>query len=81
MLGRLGDDKWPGKPGHRVGYSKGEWPVSYHGNDAQEGYYDLSNGKLFLYGKGSIYIKVAARYAKMFEHKGKEMIRLCSRFE
>ena len=54
--------------------------ISYHGTGesasgsiAQDGY-NLSKGKRFLYGRG-IYstpsIEVAAKYAKMFEHKGK----------
>ena len=80
VLGRFDNDEWLGEQGQRIGSSKGEWPVSYHGTGesasgsiAQDGY-NLSRGKRFLYGRG-IYstpsIEVAAKYAKMFEHKGK----------
>ena len=75
------DNKWLGKPGHRVESSEGEWPVSYHGtgvnvsgNIAQEGYL-LSKGKRFKFGRG-IYstpsIEVAAKYAKVLSHEGKK---------
>ena len=80
VLGRFDNEHWLGEQGQRAGSSKGEWPVSYHGTGesasgsiAQDGY-NLSKGKRFLYGRG-IYstpsIEVAAKYAKMFEHKGK----------
>ena len=59
--------------------SDGEWPVSYHGTGesatgsiAQDGY-KLSKVKRFHNGK-NIYstpsIAVAAKYARVFEHKG-----------
>ena len=71
VRGRFDDDRWLGARGLRADSSDGEWPVSYHGtavnvsgNIAQEGY-DLSKGKIFLYGKG-VYctpsIEVAAMY-------------------
>ena len=80
VLGRFENDKWLGEPGARVGSSQGEWPVSYHGTNvnasghiAREGY-DLSKGKHFKYGVG-IYstpsIHVAAKYAPVFEEKGR----------
>lgn len=80
VLGKYDSDAWLGQKGYRVDSSPGEWPVSYHGtaigntgNIAQEGY-DLSKGKRFLYGRG-VYstpsIKVAAKYASRFQHKGK----------
>ena len=80
MLGRFEDDSWLGELGQRFHSSEGEWPVSYHGTGesasgsiAQDGF-RLSKGKRFRYGMG-IYstpsIEVAAKYAKIFEHKGK----------
>ena len=79
VLGRFESDKWLGEHGIRANSSEGEWPVSYHGTGesatgsiAQDGY-KLSKGKRFRYGKG-IYstpsIAVAAKYARVFEHKG-----------
>ena len=80
VLGRFENDKWLGEKGLRFHSSEGEWPVSYHGTGvsasgsiAQDGY-RLSKGKRFLYGSG-IYstpsIQVAAKYANVFNHKGK----------
>ena len=81
VLGRFENDKWLGEKGLRFHSSEGEWPVSYHGTGesasgsiAQDGY-RLSKGKRFLYGSG-IYstpsIQVAAKYAQVFNHKGKK---------
>ena len=80
VLGRFEDDNWLGELGQRFHSSEGEWPVSYHGTGesasgsiAQDGF-RLSKGKRFAYGKG-IYctpsIEVAAKYAKIFDHKRK----------
>jgi hypothetical protein len=81
VLGRFENDEWLGEQGQRFESSKGEWPVSYHGTGksatgsiAQDGYL-LSKGKRFKFGRG-IYstpsIEVASKYAKKFEHEGKE---------
>ena len=81
VLGRFENDKWLGEKGLRFHSSEGEWPVSYHGTGesasgsiAQDGY-RLSKGKRFKYGSG-IYstpsIQVAAKYANVFNHKGKK---------
>ena len=79
VIGRFENDKWLGRKGQRTHSTDGEWPVSYHGTGesasgsiVQDGY-SVSKGKRFKYGRG-IYstpsIQVAAKYAKVFVHKG-----------
>ena len=78
------NDKWLGAPGHRLGSTKGEWPVSYHGTPKKnvdsitcKGFL-LSKGKRFRFGPG-IYstpsIELAADkrlYAKPYRYSGVE---------
>jgi len=80
VKGQFEDDIWLGLDGIRTDFSKGEWPVSFHGTSklnaesiAEVGF-KLARGTRNYYGKG-IYtttdIKVAEQFATQFEFQGK----------